>query len=111
MYRRSTYARLATALLAILVVAPPVASAWVRSESIDPGGELYLRCRDGYAPATTARPVSLNGIPLVPRKVTETRTGERVRFSHRVQIIDEAHHRFRLILNHGHNTVVYQDVC
>jgi hypothetical protein len=112
MKHRSTAPRLAVALLALLAAAPPVASARaVWTESIEPGRALYHVCGWGYEPAARQLPLSLNGVALEVRKITRTGTGQRVRFTHRVQIIDEGDHQFRLILNRGNQTVQYLNDC
>jgi hypothetical protein len=112
MHHRLTHTRLAATLLAVLAVAPPLASARaVGSETIAPGGALYHVCGSGYEPAARQHPVSLNGTVLEVRKVKKTATGQRVVFSHRVQIFDESHHEFRLILNRGRNAVDYLNDC
>jgi hypothetical protein len=112
MFRRSIYAVLAAALVTIVAAVPPLASARaVDSPSIEPGRELYLVCGWGYESAARQRPVSLRGNALEVRKVGRTATGQRVVFSHHVEIYDESHHRFRLILNRGRNSVEYSDDC
>lgn len=112
MHRRSIYTVLAAALVAIVSVLPPVASGRaVESASIEPGAALYLVCGSGYDPAARQRPVSLRGSALEVRKVKRTPTGQHVVFSHRVEIYDESHHQFRLILNRGRNPVEYSNDC
>jgi hypothetical protein len=112
MHRRSTYTRLAVALVALMSAVPAAASARaIDSATIEPGGALYLVCGWGYEPPAQQRPVSLRGNALEVRKVTRTRTGQHVVFTHRVHIYDESHHQFRLIVNRGRNPVEYSSDC
>jgi hypothetical protein len=112
MHRRSICILLAIALLALGAAAPAAAPARaIESDSIAPGGALYLVCGWGFAPAARQHPLRLNGSALEVRKVTRTRTGQNVFFTHRVGIYDESHHQFRLIVNRGRNPVEYANDC
>lgn len=103
---------LITALILASAAVPATSAARaVDSETLAPGTVRQHICTSPYRSAAKLVPVSINGEPLEVRKVHRTVNGQRVVFTHRVQVFDQLHRRFRLVVNRGRNTVVLTDEC
>lgn len=111
MIPRTTRATVLAALSVIAAVPAASAARSIESVTLSPGSMLYDVCSSGYAPAAKNVPVSIDGIALEVRKVRKTASGQRVVFSHRVQVRDEVHHRIRLVINRGRHTVQLANEC
>lgn len=90
---------------------PAAGGSVVDTRTIEPGEMMVFICGWGYKPAAREGALTIDGVALDARKVVRTATGQRVLFSHRVEVRDQADHRFRLVINRGSQVVDYRNDC